>query len=51
MSTPLFSDKVAEIFVKVDDFCNIFEHEFKKHSLAVPSTAKRAKQEGYFSRL
>lgn len=41
MSTPLFSDKVAEIFVKVDDFCNIFEHEFKKHSLAGPSTAKK----------
>ena len=33
MSTPLFSDKVAEIFVKVDDFCNHFEDEFKKHSL------------------
>jgi len=33
MSTPLFKDKVAEIFVKVDDFCNHFEDEFKKHSL------------------
>ncbi|MDE3184873.1 MAG: IS982 family transposase [Bacteroidota bacterium] len=33
MSTPLFKDKVAEIFVKVDDFCNHFENEFKKHSL------------------
>ena len=30
MSTPLFSDKVAEIFVKVDDFCNHFEDEFKE---------------------
>jgi hypothetical protein len=36
MSTPLFSHKVAEIFVKVDDFCNEFELEFKKHVL--PST-------------
>ncbi len=25
MSTLLFSDKVAEIFVSVDDFCNHFE--------------------------
>ena len=33
MNTPLFSDKVAEIFVKVDDFCNEFENEFKKHIL------------------
>jgi hypothetical protein len=33
MTTPLFTDKVAEIFVKVDDFCNEFEIEFKKHSL------------------
>ena len=33
MSTPLFKDKVTEIFVKVDDFCNYFEDEFKKHSL------------------
>jgi hypothetical protein len=33
MTPPLFSDKVAEIFVRVDDFCNVFEHEFKKHSL------------------
>ena len=23
MSTPLFSDKVAEIFVKADDFCKL----------------------------
>ena len=37
MNTPLFSDKVAEIFVIADDFCKLFEEEFKKHSL--PSTA------------
>jgi len=33
MSTPLFKDKVAEIFVNVDDFCKHFEDEFKKQSL------------------
>ena len=33
MNTPLFSDKVAEIFVKVDDFCMEFENEFKNHGL------------------
>ena len=42
MSTPLFSHKVAEIFVKVDDFCNHFELEFKKHSL--PSSGEHKKR-------
>lgn len=32
MNQPLFTDKVAEIFVKVDDFCNHFENEFKNHA-------------------
>jgi len=41
MTTPVFSDKVAEIFVKVDDFCSVFEHEFKKHSLPASSTVKK----------
>ena len=40
MDTPLFCDKVAEIFVKVDDFCNEFENEFKKHSLPAPQGTK-----------
>lgn len=40
MNTPLFSDKVAEIFVKVDDFCNEFENEFKKHILPAPQGTK-----------
>jgi hypothetical protein len=40
MNTPLFSDKVAEIFVQVDDFCNHFEHEFKKHTLPPPDGIK-----------
>ena len=29
MSSPLFKNKIAEIFIKVDDFCLLFEHEFK----------------------
>lgn len=41
MSTLLFSDKVAEIFVKVDDFCILFEAEFKKQSLPVPVNIKK----------
>jgi hypothetical protein len=41
MGTPLFSDKVAEIFVKVDDFCCHFENEFNKHKLAATADAKK----------
>lgn len=41
MSTPLFSDKVAEIFVKADDFCKLFEDEFKKQSLPTPTGIKK----------
>ena len=41
MNTPLFSDKVAEIFVKVDDFCKEFENEFKKHSLPPANGIKK----------
>ena len=41
MSTPLFSDKVAEIFVKVDDFCNHFENEFNKHTLPLTDGIKK----------
>jgi hypothetical protein len=41
MSTPLFTHKVAEIFVKVDDFCNEFELEFKKHALPSSNTLKK----------
>lgn len=49
MSTPLFSDKVAEIFVKVDDFCNLFENEFKKHALPVPSNIKKRNRKATLS--
>ena len=41
MSAPPFSHKVAEIFVKVDDFCNEFEIEFKKHSLPCAAGIKK----------
>ena len=41
MNQPLFADKVAEIFVKVDDFCNHFENEFKNHALPASGTAKK----------
>jgi hypothetical protein len=41
MSTPLFSHKVAEIFVKVDDFCNEFELEFKKQTLPCITDIKK----------
>ena len=42
MNTPLFSDKVAEIFVKVDDFCNEFENEFKNTFYQLPMVLKHA---------
>lgn len=29
----MIKDKILEIFIKVDDFCNIFEHEIAKHQL------------------
>lgn len=43
MSTPLFKDKVAEIFVNVDDFCVHFEDEFKKHTLP-PATGTKTRK-------
>ncbi|MBL7726167.1 MAG: IS982 family transposase [Dinghuibacter sp.] len=41
MSTPLFVDKVAEIFVKVDDFCCHFESEFNKYKLTFLKNTKQ----------
>lgn len=41
MNTPLFSGKVAEIFVKTDDFCKLFEDEFTKQSLPTPTDIKK----------
>lgn len=41
MDIPLFTHKVAEIFVKVDDFCNHFENEFKNHALPSSSACKK----------
>jgi hypothetical protein len=41
MNPPVFSDKVAEIFVKVDDFCKEFELEFKKYALPPSPTQQK----------
>ena len=49
MSTPLFTHKVAEIFVKVDDFCNHFENEFKNHGLPVSSACKKRNRKATLS--
>lgn len=49
MSTPLFSHKVAAIFVKVDDFCNEFELEFKKHSLPCAEGIKKRNRKSSLS--
>lgn len=40
MSSPLFFHKVAEIFVKTDDFCIHFENGFKKYSLPSSTAIK-----------
>lgn len=49
MSTPLFSHKVAEIFVKVDDFCNEFELEFKKQALPCTNAVKKRNRKATLS--
>ncbi len=49
MCTPLFSDKVAEIFVKVDDFCNEFELEFKKQALPAPKGVQKRDRKSLLS--
>lgn len=41
MNNPPFAHKVAEIFVKVDDFCVHFEKEFKQQALPCSITKKR----------
>lgn len=47
MTTPSLRDKIAEIFIKTDDFCNSFEHEFVKHQLSESSaTSKRNRKTG-----
>ena len=37
----MLRDKITEIFVKVDDFCNEFEHEYKKQALAPDASVKK----------
>jgi hypothetical protein len=49
MSTPLFFHKVAEIFVKVDDFCNEFELEFKKQALPCTNAVKKRNRKATLS--
>lgn len=47
MTTPSLRDKIAEIFVRTDDFCNAFEKEFAKHQLpASPGDKKRNRSTG-----
>jgi len=41
MNTPLFQDKIAEIFVAVDDFCLLFEEPIKQHLISEGSDIKR----------
>lgn len=41
MTTPSLTDKITEIFVKVDDFCNLFENDLKKHSLSTADHSKK----------
>src|SRR5690606_715483 len=41
MNTPLFQDKVAEIFVTVDDFCLLFEQPITQYMLSEDSLVKR----------
>jgi hypothetical protein len=49
MNTPFFTHKVAEIFVKVDDFCNEFELEFKKHVLPATDGIKKRNRKATLS--
>ena len=37
----MLQDKIIEIFVKVDDFCNEFDNEFTKNQLADPCDVKK----------
>ena len=37
----MLRDKITAIFVKVDDFCNEFEHEYKKQALAPDASVKK----------
>lgn len=41
ITTPPFHDKMIETFIKVDDFCLLFEKEFAKHQLCQTSNDKK----------
>lgn len=45
----MLKDKITEIFVKVDDFCNLFETEIKKHQLNSADTKTRNRSTGLCS--
>jgi hypothetical protein len=43
----MLQDKIIEVFLKVDDFCNEFENEFKKHYLPTkPNVKTRFRKSG-----
>ena len=43
----MLQDKIAEIFMKVDDFCNLFNVELKKYQVLDNSeTKKRNRKSG-----
>lgn len=41
----MLTDKIIEIFVKVDDFCNVFKKEFAKNQLTLASDEKKRNRE------
>ena len=44
----MLKNKIIEIFIKVDDFCNYFEKEYKKHQIEDESGIKhRNKKLGF----
>ena len=49
IATTTIQDKVTEIFVKVDDFCNEFELEFKKQSLPCSNATKKRNRKATLS--
>jgi hypothetical protein len=42
---PMLADKITEVFVKVDDFCNIFKNEYTKTQLPISSDVKKRNRE------
>jgi len=38
---PMLADKITEIFVKADDFCNLFKNEYSRKQLLIASDVER----------